>query len=224
MRLCCVPLTTGNTLYDLYARKIYLNIIFDFYRLLGWPRVGPFVRNTAIDEYVRFRKLRSRPANGDSQEHIESPNIHPDNTCGAGWICEHRCRQIYNMVRFRNTVARTNVTDCWDNGSKQIAFCREDAGFVAFNGDDKDTKVTINGCLLPGRYCDLTSGDLESGRCTGKIITVRQNNTVYVETFTSDEDGVIAIDKNVSYSYTKHLYKDTRNIVNVQLLLTSQDV
>jgi alpha-amylase len=25
-------------------------------------------------------------------------------TCGNGWVCEHRWRQIYNMVEFRNVV------------------------------------------------------------------------------------------------------------------------
>ncbi len=28
--------------------------------------------------------------------------VNPDDTCGNGWICEHRWRQIYNMVKFRN--------------------------------------------------------------------------------------------------------------------------
>jgi alpha-amylase len=41
--------------------------------------------------------------NGD----ILSPIINSDDTCDNGWICEHRWRQIYNMVGFRNVVTGT---------------------------------------------------------------------------------------------------------------------
>ena len=34
-----------------------------------------------------------------------SPSINPDGTCGNGWVCEHRWRQIFNMVAFMNVVA-----------------------------------------------------------------------------------------------------------------------
>jgi len=61
--------------------------------------------------------------------------INPDLTCGGGWMCEHRWRQIYNMVRFRNFVAGTKLNDWWDNGNNQIAFCRGDKGFIAINND-----------------------------------------------------------------------------------------
>jgi hypothetical protein len=51
-----------------------------------------------------------------------------DLTCGNGWICEHRWRQIYNMARFRNTAESKPVQNWWDNGSNQIAFSRGDKG------------------------------------------------------------------------------------------------
>ena len=38
----------------------------------------------------------------DSNYDIVSPSINADDSCGSGWICEHRWRQIYNMVKFRN--------------------------------------------------------------------------------------------------------------------------
>jgi alpha-amylase len=41
----------------------------------------------------------------DDEGNIISPTINSDDTCGNGWICEHRWRQIYNMVEFRNVVA-----------------------------------------------------------------------------------------------------------------------
>lgn len=136
----------------------------------------------------------------DNRGNIVSPIINPDNTCGAGWICEHRWRQIYNMVRFRNAVNGTAISNWWDNGSNQIAFCRGNAGFIAFNGDQYDMTVTIKGCLPPGAYCDIVSGNLENGKCTGKVVTVQQNGEVYVDILKREEDGFIAIHKNVSYS------------------------
>lgn len=38
----------------------------------------------------------------DGNYDIVSPAINADDSCGSGWICEHRWRQIYNMVKFRN--------------------------------------------------------------------------------------------------------------------------
>jgi len=41
----------------------------------------------------------------DANENILSPTVNSDGTCGNGWVCEHRWRQIFNMVEFRNVVA-----------------------------------------------------------------------------------------------------------------------
>jgi alpha-amylase len=43
-------------------------------------------------------------------------------------MCEHRWRQIYNMVRFRNTAGFQTVQNWWDNGNNQIAFSRGNKG------------------------------------------------------------------------------------------------
>jgi alpha-amylase len=41
-------------------------------------------------------------------------------------------------------VLGTGVNDWWDNGDKQIAFCRGGMGFIAFNDQlDTDLKVTL---------------------------------------------------------------------------------
>jgi hypothetical protein len=54
--------------------------------------------------------------------------LNSDLSCGGGWICEHRWRQIYNMVRFRNIAEFESVQNWWDNGNDQIAFSRGDKG------------------------------------------------------------------------------------------------
>lgn len=48
------------------------------------------------------------PATQDG--HLISPSIKSDGSCGSGWICEHRWRQIYNMVGFSNAVTGRSVT------------------------------------------------------------------------------------------------------------------
>lgn len=82
-----------------------------------------------IEDYV---VLINRPKSWPKLNHSLS---FQDNTCGNGWVCEHRWRQIYSMVMFRNVVADAPMTNWWDNGSNQIAFCRQGRGFVAFNND-----------------------------------------------------------------------------------------
>lgn len=64
----------------------------------------------------------------DASERLISPSINADNSCGSGWICEHRWRQIANMVSFANQVRGTGVNDWWDNGANKIAFCRGNQG------------------------------------------------------------------------------------------------
>ncbi|KAK2575071.1 hypothetical protein KPH14_008807 [Odynerus spinipes] len=142
-----------------------------------------------------FNKFDDSPP-ADSSGNLLSPIIHEDNTCGNGWVCEHRWRQIYNMARFRLAANGTGLNDWWDNGSNQIAFCRGNNGFIAINADHWDLKRTFDSCLPPGTYCDVISGNLENGRCTGKVVKVTEDRKAYVEILTNEEDGVLALHIN----------------------------
>ncbi|RLU18783.1 hypothetical protein DMN91_009140 [Ooceraea biroi] len=154
--------------------------------------------NPRIMSSFDFTDFNANPPQ-DSKGNILSPIINPDNTCGNGWICEHRWRQIYNMVNFRNAANQTSISNWWDNGQNQIAFCRGKAGYIAINGDKFDLKQTLFTCLQPGTYCDVISGNLENNSCTGKIVTVNENGMAYIEILTTEEDGVLAIHKEVKY-------------------------
>ncbi|XP_058813375.1 alpha-amylase-like isoform X2 [Topomyia yanbarensis] len=132
----------------------------------------------------------------DSKGNIISPSINRDGSCGKGWICEHRWRQIYNMVGFRNAVAGTQLKGWWDNGNQQIAFCRGNKGFVVFNGDSVDLKMKLQTCLPAGTYCDVISGNLVNRSCTGKKIVVGSNGLANVHIPLSEQDGVIALHIN----------------------------
>lgn len=114
-----------------------------------------------------------------------------DDTCGNGWVCEHRWRQIYNMAKFRNVAGSEPVTNWWDNGGHQIAFSRGSKAFIAINNEDFSMSSTFKTGLPSGQYCDIISGNKINGQCTGKVITVNGDGTVNLSVPTGD-DPVVA--------------------------------
>ncbi|EDW08396.1 alpha-amylase A [Drosophila mojavensis] len=127
---------------------------------------------------------------------IASPIFNSDMSCGGGWVCEHRWRQIYNMVGFRNAVGDARLQNWWDNGSNQIAFSRGSEGFVAFNNDNYDLNSSLQTGLPAGTYCDVISGFKSGSSCTGKTIQVGSDGRANIYIGTSEEDGVVAIHVN----------------------------
>lgn len=169
---------------------------------------------------------KDQPPPQDHNQNLISPGFNPDGTCTNGWVCEHRWRQIFNMVGFRNAVKGTSLNDWWDNGYQQIAFGRGDKGFVAFttNGDLKQTLqvityyMFIEKCITylyfvlktglpPGMYCDVISGELTEAGCTGKLVTVGNDRKAYIEILAGEQDGVLALHIGVSV----RLYLDLKN-------------
>jgi alpha-amylase len=129
----------------------------------------------------------------DGNYNILSPVINADESCKMDWMCEHRWRQIYNMVKFRNVVAGTTMNDWWDNGNNQIAFCRGGKGFVAINNEGSDLRRNLQTCLSAGTYCDVISGNVENGRCTGKSVTVGSDGRADIVITAAEDDGIFAI-------------------------------
>uniref|UniRef100_A0AAY4ALB3 alpha-amylase n=1 Tax=Denticeps clupeoides TaxID=299321 RepID=A0AAY4ALB3_9TELE len=119
--------------------------------------------------------------------------INPDSTCGDGWVCEHRWRQIRNMAIFRNVVNGQPFANWWDNGSNQIAFGRGDRGFIVINNDEYNLDATLNTGLPGGTYCDVISGDKDGGRCTGKQVQVGGDGRAHFSISNSAEDPFMAI-------------------------------
>ncbi|PIK39916.1 putative alpha-amylase 2B [Apostichopus japonicus] len=109
-----------------------------------------------------------------------------------GWVCEHRWREIRNMVGFRNAVGDTPLKNWWDNGFNQIAFGRGNKGFLVINNEDTLLCETLQTGLPVGDYCDIISGDIRDGHCTGVVINV---NKVGYATFViePDETPMVAI-------------------------------
>lgn len=159
--------------------------------------------NPRVMSSFDFNSFEQGPP-ADSAGNIISPAFNPDKSCGNGWVCEHRIRQIYNMVGFRNFVGNANLTNWWDNGVNQIAFCRGNRGFVAINADNEDLKQKLNVCLPPGIYCDVISGEAVDGKCTGKSIHVDKNKKADIEILTNELDGVAAF--HIGVSHITYLY------------------
>lgn len=148
---------------------------------------------TRIMSSYSFDSNDQGPPN-DGNGNIAGPTFE-NNVCGNGWVCEHRWRQIYSMVGFKNAVGTAEVTNWWDNDDNQIAFGRGDKGFVAFtlNGDINQSLPTS---LPAGTYCDVISGALESGSCTGKTVTVDDSGNAAISLSSNEDDGILAIHVN----------------------------
>jgi alpha-amylase len=109
-----------------------------------------------------------------------------DPSCFKEWKCEHRWREIGNMVAFRNATAATGqVVDWWDDGSDAIAFGRGDRGFVVINREDSPLDQTFDTHLPPGTYCDVIAGDVTQkgakAGCSGQQITVDDKRRAHIK-------------------------------------------
>lgn len=140
----------------------------------------------------------------DSSGNIISPGINADKTCSNGWVCEHRWRQIYNMIGFKNAVGFDPITYWWSNGDQQIAFCRGNKGFIAFTNYG-DINQSLQTCLPAGIYCDVITGELLNGACTGKVICVENDGTAHISLKNGEDDTVLAIHVNAKQKLISEL-------------------
>lgn len=129
----------------------------------------------------------------DASGNLLSPIINADKTCSGGWVCEHRWRQVYNMIQFSNAVSGQSVSNWWDNGSNQIAFSRGNRGFIVFNAQTSGLNQNLATGLPAGVYCDVASGSKEGNACTGGTVTVGLDGRANINLPGNAYDGFIAI-------------------------------
>ena len=151
----------------------------------GMPRI------MSSFEYNRAHDYEGPPHYGDMS--IKHVTYHGDLTCGGGWACEHRWREIYNMVAFRNIASGTGVNHWWAGSDYQIAFSRGHKAFIAFNLESYDLNHNLQTGMPSGTYCDVISGNLENGRCTGKSIHVAHDGHAHIHIRHTDGDPMVAI-------------------------------
>jgi alpha-amylase len=150
----------------------------------------------------------------DESGNILSRGVDENNQCTNGWVsidslihrqkeslknyiclvnkvCEHRWNPIANMIKFRAVTDGTLVRFFTNIAKDQISFCRGNKGLIVINNSDQKLSATVNACVPDGTYCDVISGDIVDGKCSGKTVTVSKGKaTVEVA---SDSDGVLAI-------------------------------
>ncbi|XP_023225708.1 pancreatic alpha-amylase-like [Centruroides sculpturatus] len=164
--------------------------------MLAWPYGLPRV----MSSYQWPRHIEHGKDKNDwiGPPHDDNYNIKPvirnsDMTCGNGWVCEHRWRQIYNMVKFRNVVGFEPVDYWWDNNYHQIAFGRKGKGFLVINNDNHPVDQNFLTGLPAGTYCDVISGNLENNSCTGKKVNVGNDGRAQIFVDNNWEDPMLAI-------------------------------
>lgn len=129
-----------------------------------------------------YPRLMSSYAFTDTELGPPSAPVHGDgamNCYGDDWQCEHRWRSIANMVTFRAYSDGAPVTDWWDNGANQIAFARENAGFVAINRETSgDLHQAFQTTLPAGEYCNIIASELND--CGGNTVTVNDQGEALI--------------------------------------------
>jgi len=105
-------------------------------------------------------------------------------SCGNGWVCEHRWKAIAASFGFRAAVAGTSMNDWWDNGQNQIAFGRGSKGWIAINKDSYTMTGTFQTGLAPGTYKDAVNGG---------TYTVDSSRKVYVSLSNKDDHNIIML-------------------------------
>lgn len=96
------------------------------------------------------------------------------------WLCQHRWTPVAGLVGWRAEVGGSAPTDLWV-GRRAVAFGRGDRGFVVVNGNAGSLAETLTTSLPSGTYCDVVTGVLVDGGCTGTEVTVADDGTVEVE-------------------------------------------
>jgi alpha-amylase len=123
-----------------------------------------------------------------------------DTDCStAAWICVDRDPAIVGLVGWHNAVGKAAVNNWWDDGANLIAFSRGSRGWITLNNDKvAHTQVFTTG-LSAGTYCDVTSGSVSRGSCSGRTVTVDRHGRASV---TVPAKSSVAIDVNSSLRHS----------------------
>ncbi|KAK7482695.1 hypothetical protein BaRGS_00026104, partial [Batillaria attramentaria] len=148
----------------------------------GFPRV--------MSSYSFSNSDQGPPNTNGNIDHVITNS---DMTCSGGWVCEHRWRQIYNMVAFRNVAGITPLQNWWSGADYQIAFSRGNMAFIALNLELSDLIADLQTGLPEGYYCDVISGNIENGQCTGDVVYVRDDGTAHIHVCSACDDPMVAI-------------------------------
>merc|ERR1719295_1324642 len=97
------------------------------------------------------------------------------------------------MVAFRNMAGGADLNNWWSDSDYNIAFSRGNKAFIAINGESFDLDADIQTGLPAGTYCDVISGNLEGGKCTGGSVTVGGDGRAHIHVCAKCDDPMVAI-------------------------------
>lgn len=147
--------------------------------LLAWPYGYPKVMSSYNFNQNDFDKGPPSFGNGDTKQIYNDDGS--DNCFKGEWVCEHRYREIFNMVSFKNYVASVEayeVANWWTNGFQAIAFSRVGpngaAGFLILNKESYTLSDSWYTGLSDGTYCDVYTSEFDSNTktCNGRLVFV----------------------------------------------------
>uniref|UniRef100_A0A914W7E2 Alpha-amylase n=1 Tax=Plectus sambesii TaxID=2011161 RepID=A0A914W7E2_9BILA len=153
----------------------------------GYPRV--------MSSYSFTDHNQGPPNNGAGNGFsTRGPSFNGDQTCNpnSGWVCEHRWPEIRAMALFRSACQGAAVSDLMTD-NQRIAFAREFKGYFALNSGSGNWQFSGQTTLAAGTYCDVYSGALNGGSCTGASITVGSDGRA---SFNVPQSRAIAIHVN----------------------------
>ena len=161
------------------------------YRMaVAFTLAHPFGVPKVMSGFAFTKSDQGPPA--DANGNIISPDF-SGRSCGNGWVCQHRWPQVSNMIKFRNYAGDAPMSNWWSDGSNQIAFARKGRGFIAIKNEQRDFNATLQTSLPGGTYCDVMSGDVGNGKCTGKTVVVDRRGMANILIEANGNEGVMAI-------------------------------
>lgn len=160
--------------YEQGARYALANVL-----MLAAPYGLPLVYSGyAFDSLDGYDAGPQQDAVGAVLDAVCSADAGPDVLLEDGdWVCQHRWPQIAPMVAFRSAAGEAELTD-WQQDGPVAAFGREDRGFVVVNQAADPVSATWSTSLEPGDYCDVQTGALVDGACTGSVVTVAADGSI----------------------------------------------
>ncbi len=174
-----------------------------YYLAEGFMLAYPFGTPSVMSGYAFTGSDQGPPA--------DSAGRATDASCGTGsWTCQHRDARISGMVGLRNAARGQGVSDWWSNGGSQIAFGRGASGYAVFNTDGGSLTRTFSTSLAAGTYCDVITGRLADGGCTGRSVTVGTNGT-FTATVGANRSLALHVDARASGAPTPSTVQVTFN-------------
>ena len=125
--------------------------------MLGYPYGNPNIYSG-----YRFENgNKDDGAPGATEDKVEDVDCSPT----TGWQCTQRWTSIRGMIGFFNAVNGAQVTNWQDDGNNNIAFSRQNKGFLAINNTPNAKKVLYKTDLPDGEYCNV----YEAGNCSKTV-------------------------------------------------------